>query len=298
MKIVPVTPVTSIPYVPRRDFIYDYLRSRGRADLYVDVGAASGEISERIAGDATQVVAFEPFPNNARLFQRRLANHPNVKLVQKAVSNRRGRTTLFVGSTVQGDEPGWDDQVGYSSVGKIGTSFVTTLNNYASIGLAALRRKRGATLVRVETTTLDGEFGSQVIDFLKVDVQGAESRVLDGAADAMESQRIKLMYLEWSGDAEVERRLDDAGYSIFDSVYVGSGSDVARRNFESSGFQVVDLIPLSIGQPALEMVYRGSGSDIGPLLRQLNDVGQWIQTDLVALPNADAGEFADFLRTA
>jgi hypothetical protein len=106
------------------------------------------------------------------------------------------------------------------------------------------------------------------------------------------------MYLEWSGDAEVETRLDDGGYSIFDSVYVGSGSDAARQNFESSGFEVIGLIPLSIGQPALEMVYRGSGADIGPVLRELNGVGQWIQTDLVALPSDDAGEFVEFLRTA
>ncbi|WAJ47330.1 FkbM family methyltransferase [Mycobacterium sp. Aquia_216] len=298
VKIVPVTPVTSIPYVPRRDFIYDFLRSRGPADLYVDVGAASGEISERIAGGAAHVLAFEPFPNNARLFRKRLANHSHVRLVEKAVSSRRGRTTLFVGSTVQGDEPGWDDQVGYSSVGKIGTSVLATLNNYASIGLAALRRQRGATLVRVQTTTLDSELSGRVVDFLKVDVQGAECRVLEGAESALKSQKIKLMYLEWSGDAEVERRLDEAGYSIFDSVYVGSGSDEARRNFERSGFEVIDLIPLSIGQPALEMVYRGSGSEIGPVLRELNGVGQWIQTDLIALPSADEGEFAEFLRTA
>ncbi|OBA58452.1 hypothetical protein A5647_20840 [Mycobacterium sp. 1100029.7] len=298
MQIVPVTPVTSLPYVPSRDFIYDFLRSRGPADLYLDVGAASGEISERIADNASHVLAFEPFPNNAQLFRKRLADYPHVQLVEKAVSSRKGRTTLFVGSTVQGDEPGWDDQVGYSSVGMIGTSVAATLNNYVSIGLAALRRKRGATLVRVQTTTLDAELGGRTVDFVKVDVQGAEGRVLEGAESALKSHRIKLMYLEWSGDAEVERRLDDAGYAIFDSVYVGSGSDAARNNFESKGFEVIGLIPLSIGQPALEMIYRGPGSDIGPVLRELNGVGQWIQTDLVALPSDDAGELTEFLRAA
>ncbi|MEC4762105.1 FkbM family methyltransferase [Mycobacterium sherrisii] len=293
---MPVTPVTSLPYVPRRDFIYDFLRSRGPAELYVDVGAASGEISERIARDAAHVLAFEPFPNNAKLFRKRLAGCRHVQLIEKAVSNRRGRTTLFVGSTVQGDEPGWDDQVGYSSIGKIGTSLATTLNNYASIGLAALRHKRGATLVRVKTTTIDAELGDRVIDFLKVDVQGAESRVLEGAETALKFQRIKLIYLEWSGDAEVENRLEDAGYAIFDSVYVGSGSDEARHNFEKSGFEVIGLVPLSIGEPALELIYRGSSSEIGPVLRKLNGVGQWIQTDVIALPGSDVADFTKFLR--
>ncbi|MGE2689160.1 FkbM family methyltransferase [Mycolicibacterium pulveris] len=291
-----VTPVTSIPCVPRRDYVYEFLRNRGPAGLYVDVGAASGEVSSRIAADAACVLAFEPFPQNAHLFRERLANNPHVRLIEKAVSNRRGKTTFFVSSTVQGDEPGWDDQVGYSSVGRIGASIVGTLKSYAVVGAAALGRRRGATLLRVETTTLDLELGDQVVDFLKVDVQGAERRVLEGARSAIESQRIRLMYLEWTGDAEVERLLESAGYSIFDSVYVGSGSDSARREFESSGFEVIGTIPLSTGHAALEMVYRGPNSEIGSLLRGLNAGRQWIQTDLIALPSVDAGELVEFLQ--
>ena len=98
--------------MPRRDHIYDFLRSRGPADLYLDVGAASGEISERLAADVGQVMAYEPFPENARLFKKRLAGRSNIRLIEKAVSSRCGRTTLFVDSTVQGDEIGWGDQVG------------------------------------------------------------------------------------------------------------------------------------------------------------------------------------------
>jgi FkbM family methyltransferase len=283
--------------VPRRDYVYDFLRSRGPANLYVDVGAGSGIISESMAADTTQLLAFEPFPNNARLFRNRFANYSHVRLVEKAVSNRRGRTTLFVDSTVQGDEPGWSDHVGYSSVGKIGTSVGGVLNNYAAVGLAALLRRRGATLLRVETTTLDFELRGQIVDFLKVDVQGAERRVLEGARSALKSQQIRLMYLEWSGDPEVVSQLDNAGYSVFDSAYVGSGSDAARSNFESSGFEIVGSLPLSTGHAALEMIYRGSNSDIGSVLRQLNGGGQWIQTDLIALPSENVAELVEFLRT-
>ena len=115
---------------------------------------------------------------------------------------------------------------------------------------------------------------------------------------ALEDQRIRLLYLEWSGDPEVETRLEKAGYSIFDSVYVGSSSADARREFERSGFEVIETIPLSTGQAALEMAYRGSDSDIGAVLRKLNHGPRWIQTDLVALPAVDAAEFVDFLRSA
>jgi FkbM family methyltransferase len=290
-----VTPVTSVPYTPHRDHVYEFLQSRGDADLYVDVGAASGAISLRIAADADHVLAFEPFPHNARLFRQRLASHPHVRLIEKAVSNRCGRTTFFVASTVQGDEPAWSDQIGYSSVGRLASSLRDTLKSYVSVGTAALRHRRGATILRVETTTLDLELQGRTVDFMKVDVQGAERQVLEGASSALESQRIRLMYIEWSGDPAVERRLENAGYSVFDSVYLGLGS---RHEFENSGFEVIDSTPLSTGETALEMAYYGPGSEIGSVLRNLNRDDQWIQTDLIALPSADTAEFIEFLRTA
>ena len=295
---MPITRVAQVPFLPRHDHVYQFLRGRGSAGLFVDVGAASGEISLRIAQDAAQVVAFEPFPNNAKLFRKRLKNCPRVSLVEKAVSNRRGRTTFFVDSTVQGDEKGWSDQVGYSSLGRIPTTFLGTMKSYALVGMAALRRRRGATILRVDTTTLDFELGEKVIDFLKVDVQGAERRVLEGAKAALGSQRIRLIYIEWFGDPVVERRLEDAGYSLFDSMYIGSGSPKARSEFECNGFEVIGSVPLSIGQPALEMVYRGTDPDIGLILRNLNNRGHFIQTDLVGLPEKDAPEFLEFLRAS
>lgn len=292
-----MTPVSSVPHLPRRDAVYEFLHSRGHAAFYVDVGAASGEISERLAGDVAQLVAFEPFPANAQLFRKRLANHPHVRLIEKAVASRPGHTTLFVDSTVQGDEAGWSDQVGYSSLGRIAPSLVGALKSYVAVGISALSQKRGATMLRVETTTLDRELGEQVVDFLKVDVQGAERQVLQGAKSALESQRIRLMYLEWSGDPEVEKLLDAAQYKVFDSAYVGSGSPSARSAFERCGFEVIGTLPLSTGELAHEMVYRGPVDDVGLILRRLNTTGHWIQTDLVALPSADAAEFMEFLQS-
>jgi len=297
---MPVTRVTSVRAIPRRDDVYEFLRSRGHADLFVDVGAASGEVTELIAPHASHVLAFEPFPPNVRLFKKRLASRPNVGLVEKAVSSRRGRTTFFVGSSVQGDEPGgWSDQVGYSSVGKIAPSRIRgLLSNFLRVGAATLGRRRGATMLRVETTTLDAELGGRTVDFLKVDVQGAEREVLEGARSAVAAQRIRLMYLEWSGDPAVEERLASSGYSIFDSVYVGSGNAQAKREFEDNGFEIIGTIPLSVGRPAFEMAYRGSNPDVGSILRKLNRRDQWIQTDLVALPERDKASYLEFLTTA
>jgi len=188
-------------------------------------------------------------------------------------------------------------KLGYSSLGRISPSVGGTVRSYIAIGIAALKRKRGATMVRVETTTLDVEVGDRIVDFLKVDVQGAERQVLEGAISILQSHQIRLMYLEWSGDREVERLLNDSGYSVFDSVYVGSGSSAARIAFEGRGFEVIGSLPLSTGEKAPEMAYRGANSDIGSVLRELNQRGHWIQTDLVALPAVDAAEYVEFLRT-
>jgi FkbM family methyltransferase len=287
--------MSSIPYVPRRDEIYEFLRGRGIADTYVDVGAASGDVTFALAAGAKKVLAFEPFPGNAALFRKRLTSYPNVELIEKAVSNRRGRTSLFVDSTVQGDEPGWDNQVGYSSIGRIETSIGAAVRSYLAAGKSVMTRRRGATVVSVKTTTIDRELRERVVDFLKVDVQGAERLVLEGARSALQSQRIRLMYLEWTGDLKVERLLVGAGYSIFDSVYVGAGGENARKEFESAGFGVTGQIPLSTGQSAFEMCYTGPDCDMGDTLRKLNRRGQWIQTDLIALPASDKAEYVDFL---
>lgn len=93
--------MSSLPYTPRRDEVYDLTRTRRPAGLFYDVGAASGEISSQLAADGVDLGAFEPFPQNAKLFWEHLAGHTNVQLMEKAVSNRRGREVFYVESTVQ-----------------------------------------------------------------------------------------------------------------------------------------------------------------------------------------------------
>lgn len=297
---VVVTPITSIQGTPRRDEVYDFLESRGVADLCVDVGAGMGHVSRRLVHQTRELLAYEPFPNNVKLFRQRLGGHGNIRLIEKAISNKKGRTTLFVHSTVQGDEPGWADSVGFSSVGRIETSKRNMFRSYRHLAWDVLRHRRGATTVRVRTTTLDAELAGRTVDFLKVDVQGAETQVLEGARSLLEAQRIRLIYLEWTGNPEVIERLTAAGYAVYDSVYLGYNPDApeaTRREFESNDFEVIGTTPLSSGGDALEMVYHGNGDEIGSKLRRLNRGYQFLQTDLIALPNGDAPAFVDFVRT-
>jgi hypothetical protein len=66
------------------------------------------------------------------------------------------------------------------------------------------------TVLNVKCQTLDSycsEHGIQQIDFIKIDVEGAEKFVLEGAKDMLQSHRIK------AGIFEVGETLSDAGTS-------------------------------------------------------------------------------------
>ena len=51
---------------------------------------------------------------------------------------------------------------------------------------------------------------------LKIDVEGQEKQVLDGATDLFKSQRIKAVYLDGYKDNEVEVFLKNYGFILLD----------------------------------------------------------------------------------
>jgi FkbM family methyltransferase len=83
-------------------------------------------------------------------------------------------------------------------------------------------------LVEVESTTIDcfcAENHIRSIDILKMDIQGAEVRALQGAEEMLSRQAISLIYLEIIiGETYIDQpkfleyiqRLDSHGYELFD----------------------------------------------------------------------------------
>ena len=277
---------------PRRDFIYETVADL-RPRLCVDVGAAAGATTRRMREAMPaegRVVAFEPFPGNLPHFRATTAGLTNVTLLQKAVSDQIGTAAFYVESVVSGTEPGWRDLVGYSSVGHLRTERLWQLRKLGKTVRRWLRRPASMldprpTSLRVETTSLDAEFVHDMIDFIKVDVQGAEAQVLRGAQRLLRERRVALLYVEWFGGLEVVESLEGAGYTLFDSVYVGAfARQCSPREFEKLGFQVTERIQLSVGRPAYEMTYCGDLADLAKVLRSVRRRGRgWIQTDLIAV---------------
>jgi FkbM family methyltransferase len=129
------------------------------------------------------VYAFEPEPRNHDLLARNVARngYANVTLVQKALSREPGEAPLHLDRDNLGDHR-----------------------------LGPVRERRPA--VRVGVTTLDESLAARAVrvDFLKLDVQGREPAVLDGARELLASGRALWMLTEFWPPA-IEETGDDPG---------------------------------------------------------------------------------------
>jgi FkbM family methyltransferase len=146
---------------PRLRRFYSQFVSRG--DLVFDLGAHAGNRTRAFAAMGCRVVAVEPQPDFARLLRMLTSGSPNVMVVEAAVGETAGHTTLLISDR---------------------TPTVTTM---AAAWHAARAREPDFAHVKwnreidVEATTLDGlieRFGAPA--FVKIDVEGAEPGVLAG----------------------------------------------------------------------------------------------------------------------
>jgi FkbM family methyltransferase len=119
-------------------------------DVGANIGFYTGYFS-KLVGESGRVVAFEPEPVNFARLKGIVGHRANVSLFEGAVGDRWGSISLFVSEDLNVDHQTYDNGGG--------------------------RRK-----ISVPVTSLDDyvEAGRQV-DFIKIDVQGFEYQVLQGA---------------------------------------------------------------------------------------------------------------------
>lgn len=162
----------------------------GPGDTVLDVGANQGVFAMAFGTVAARVIAVEPIPWQAERVRANIALNSltNTDVVEAAISNTVGRAEL---SLAKGD----------------------TSASIVPEGPA------GQT-IDVATTTIDAiveQFGLDRLDFVKLDVEGAELMALEGAQQAIAQLKPKLC-LEAS-DMEMFARaaemLSDAGYRMY-----------------------------------------------------------------------------------
>jgi FkbM family methyltransferase len=162
----------------------------GPDDLFVDIGANVGIYSILGAERGACVIAVEPDPETARRLRANAElNSYRIEILECAVADRGGTELFTVG--------------------------LDCLNHFADPGSSATRE--------VPVRTLDDIVGDRRVCGVKIDVEGAELRVLEGARCALSEQRIDLLQVEWTkhppggfhGSTPVGKYLASVGYALF-----------------------------------------------------------------------------------
>jgi methyltransferase, FkbM family len=172
-----------------------------RGDVVLDLGANIGYhtlLFARLVGSEGKVYAFEPDPTNFALLKRnvRANGYTNVELVQKAVSDKNGKIKLYLCEENRGDHRIYDSHDGRESV-------------------------------EVESVRLDDYFQGyeREINFIKMDIQGAEMMALRGMRSLLLQQpSMKLLSEFWpvgfarSGGNALEyfRLLEECHFTVYD----------------------------------------------------------------------------------
>jgi FkbM family methyltransferase len=170
----------------------------------VDVGANIGQFSllalELFPG--CRIIAFEPLPGPAARFRSFFKSYPNVRLVEAAIGREAGQVPMYVSQR--------DDSSSLLPISGLQTSIFpgTGLAETRSVELAPLRHF-------VSREEIEGPA------LLKIDVQGAELAVLEGAADLLdafdhvyvECSRLQL-YEGQPVETEIIGFLERAGFDL------------------------------------------------------------------------------------
>jgi FkbM family methyltransferase len=147
-------------------------------DCYVDVGANVGRLvipAAKIVGSNGKVFAFEPVKKNLAMMRRNLSRNAltaEIHIEPVAVAEKAGSTTVYLNV-----RDGWHTIIkGVNSSGGsyLGTTQIPTISLDAYMAEKNIRR----------------------IEMLKIDVEGAELQVLQGAETLLRAQAIDTLIVE------------------------------------------------------------------------------------------------------
>lgn len=155
--------------------------------VVVDIGANIGYyslIAASLTGDNGIVYAFEPEPTTYALLCKNIDvnNYTNIVAIQKAVSNQQGNAEF------------WVDKAGIA-ISSFSKDNVMAFSNAPLVGLS-----EDPISVKLETVALDEFFEnlSNKIDFIKIDTQGAEGLIIEGAEKILRgNDNIKIIMEFW-----------------------------------------------------------------------------------------------------
>lgn len=174
----------------------------------IDVGANVGQFSIAASRmfDGCDIYAFEPLPSAASAYRKNLRTYGAASLREIAVSNRAGRSVLNVNRH----------------------SHSSSLLELGSLHQRSFPRAKVVGTIEVETDTLDAALAGIELRcpiLLKVDVQGAEARVIGGAAQTLRAVdhvllecSLEPMYEDEPTFEEIQRLMQASGFRLVGKV--------------------------------------------------------------------------------
>jgi len=147
-----------------------------KEEVVIDLGANIGYYTllfAKIVGNKGKVFAFEPDPDNFKFLKKNVDknNFMNVQLEQKAVSNTNGTIKLFLNDGNKGAHRIYHSELA------------------------------GNEYKEVKVTTLDSFFKKmkidQKVDFIKMDIEGAEFGALNGMKNLLDNNPSITLFLEF-----------------------------------------------------------------------------------------------------
>ncbi|MBA4320652.1 MAG: hypothetical protein C0412_19845 [Flavobacterium sp.] len=152
-------------------------------NVVVDLGANVGYftlLAARLVGEKGKVYAFEPEPKNYSYLVKniKLNNYNNVQAFQKAVSDKNGKTQLYICDYDSGHH---------------------TINQYGGVEKYSRGRLVEEKSIEIEAVTLDEFFKNreESIDVIKMDVEGAEALALAGMDNILRKNKKLKMFVEF-----------------------------------------------------------------------------------------------------
>lgn len=155
--------------------------------IYIDIGAAVGEMLQYFISRMSAGYAFEPnYINYSRLINQ-FNNNDNVTIINKAVSDTNEQIKFWSNGSHMGNI------LGHGMDYQPYTDFTI-----------------------VEAITLDSFLIDKSIDFIKIDIEGAEWKLFDGAKNTLASKLI-VYQIEFHLDEDWHNReiLFDNNYDIY-----------------------------------------------------------------------------------
>lgn len=185
---------------------YDGFLKIKEGDVVVDLGAHIGVFTIKAAretGEKGKVIAVEPEAKNLELLRENTKNYRNIIVVDKAAGERTGKTKLCISPS----------SVDHS----------INLNYYDSKTIN--RGEENFSEVEVDTlANILSNLGVSEVNFLKIDVEGAEKEVLRGAGEYLQkTKKVAIAAEHYPGqETELEHYLKSKGFTTKKSLIRGN----------------------------------------------------------------------------